>query len=116
MVPGTISRTRPSQRRRSESSVVVIVWKPTTRPVAGGTQPARRRLLVDRGEPAAVGRQSATHRVEIGPGQIPGDLARAPSSDAPAVDLDHGADLRAGAAQEDLVGTVQLGAIDRALD
>ena len=39
-----------------------------------------------------------------------------PVPDRPPIDLDHGRQLGAGAAQEDLVGHVQLGAVDGALD
>ena len=44
----------------------------------------------------------------IGPGR--------PVPIAAPIDLDDRADLRAGAAQEDLVGAVELGPVDRALD
>src|SRR5439155_26653328 len=58
-------------------------------------------LAVDRGE------------VEVLEGAS--DLAHLALTDGPAVDLRHRSDLDAGAAQEDLVGDVELGAVDAPL-
>src|SRR5919106_4770641 len=116
IVPGTISSRRTSQRYRSRGSEVVIDAPASRERTAGAPMPIRRAgLLVDGGEPVAVGGQAPTHRLEIRARQFASDRAGATGADGAAVDLDHRADLGAGAAQEDLVRGVELGSVDRPL-
>ena len=73
-----------------------------------------RRLVADGREPVAVLGQVAAHRSEVALADQPRDRADRARADRPVVDLDDGADLDAGAAQEHLVADVELGAVDRA--
>src|SRR5260370_12029957 len=59
---------------------------------------------------------SAANGIEIDFVQATRDRAGHSASHLAPVDLDHWGELSASAAQEDLVGRVQLGPVDRALD
>src|SRR5437899_9704924 len=70
--------------------------------------------LVDRGQPVAILWPPAAHRLEVAILDGSRDRPDRAGAHRPVVDFDHRADLDAGAAQQDLVGHVQLGAVDRA--
>src|SRR5438067_9981087 len=74
------------------------------------------RRLIDRKRPGCVLRAVAADRPEVDALELAGELADLAVADRPAVDLDHRRDLCAGAAEEELVAGVQLGAVDRSLD
>ena len=74
-------------------------------PRSAGPDP---RDSVDRRQPVAVRGQLAAHRVEVERRELARDGADLAVADLAVVDLDDRRDLRAGAAQEDLVGGVQL--------
>src|ERR1019366_10094282 len=77
--------------------------------------PTRRRRSDDRGQPARVAVVLAFADAKIQLLQLGGDRAGSPGADLPLIDLDHGRDLRAGPAEQPLVGDVQLAAVDPAL-
>src|SRR5688572_30767986 len=117
MVPGTISSSRPSHRNRSGSRLFeVVIVSPTGRAAGGADADPPRRLLIDGSEPVTIRGNLPAYRVEVGPRHLTRDRAGPAVADLAPVDLDDRADLGAGAAQEDLVGDVQLGTVDRALD
>src|SRR6266540_6060946 len=115
MSPGTISSRRWSQWYRSACGA-----SDTTPPAEGRRPPGRtvaaRSGSVDRGQPGAVGIEPAPHRVEIGSRESNRQRAGPALAYRASIDLDHRRHLRAGPTQEDLVGLVELRAIDRALD
>src|SRR5688572_5618956 len=70
--------------------------------------------LRNRRQPVAVLRQPAADSVEIAITDQAPDRPDLAGPDRPMVDLHHGRDLDAGAAQEHLVRDIELGAVDRA--
>src|ERR1019366_3678143 len=78
--------------------------------------PTRRRGSHDRGQPARIAVVLAFADAKVQLLQLGGDRAGGPGADGALIDLDHRRDLRAGAAEEHLIGDVQLAAVDGALD
>src|ERR1035437_231173 len=70
---------------------------------------------VDRRHPVPEGAQPASYRVEIGAADLPRHWPHVSIAHRPMVDRGDRGDLRAGTAQEDLLGNVQLGPVDQAL-
>src|SRR5581483_12299614 len=67
-------------------------------------------------DPAGVGRVAAADGVEEERLQLARHRADAAVADLAVVHLDHGREVRRGPGHEALVGDVELGAVDRALD
>src|SRR5436309_740355 len=72
--------------------------------------------LVNGNGPVLVLRRLAAHGAEVDALQLLGEFAHAAVADGPSVHLDHRRDLRARAAQQELLARVELGAVDAALD
>ncbi len=87
-------------RPRTDQAVVV--------PVTGMTS------LVDGHHPVAVGLRATAHRVEVGGHDAGRHGTDATVTHGTVIDRGHRRDLRARAAEEDLVSDVQLAAVDAA--
>src|ERR1700738_3474230 len=72
--------------------------------------------LVNGEGPVGILRIVAPDGAEVDALELARQLADAALADRPAIDLDDGRDLRAGAAHEQLVTGVELGAVDRAIE
>ena len=88
------------------ADIVITVGRNTP----GLTAPAgpERPTLLDRGQPVLVFGQTAADRVEVAVPDQPSDRPDLPGPDRPMVDLDDRRDLDARAAQEHLLGDIQL--------
>src|SRR5260221_573467 len=84
--------------------------------LARGGDYCPRRALINRDRPVLVLGRVAADRAEVDALQLLCELAHLARANTAPVDLDHRRDLRAGAAQEQLIAGVQLGAVDAAFD
>src|SRR2546423_3985668 len=122
---GTSTRSASGAAARTPSAIASAASSADNEPLKAlgamtmriSPSPARwRRRSVDGCEPGPVFAIPAAHDLEIQFLQPLDDRPDLAIADEPAVDVDHRRNLGAGAAEEDLVGNVELGAVDRALE
>src|SRR5207237_9516490 len=80
---------------------------------------AWRSTLIDGGDPRAILRRLTADRVEVDAADLRGDRTGLAFADLAVVDAGDRRDLRPGAAQEDLIGDIELSAVhltDRRVD